>query len=170
MELREKDSYPDENSVALDGCRAMQGKETTMRKALILTVGLAVVLLWATSGAAHGRVFFGFGVGAPVPPFIGTPQGRVFFSSGFGVPVHPGFVTVLPSGFVSREGVVITPHTIIKPRTPVVVTIVPSRPCPQPVVVAPPVRVASPVLVTAPSVRVAPPVVIVVTSQAARGR
>src|SRR6266511_1557104 len=70
MELREKDSYPDENSVALDGCRAMQGKETTMRKALILTVGLAVVLLWATSGAAHGRVFFGFGVGAPVPPFI----------------------------------------------------------------------------------------------------
>jgi hypothetical protein len=120
-----------------------------MRKALILTMGLVVVLLWATSGAAHGGVFF---------------------RSGFGMPVHPGFVTILPSGFVSRAGVVITPHTIIQPSTPLVVTIVPSRAFPQPFVVAPPARVASPVLVTAPSVRFAPPVVIVVTPQAALGR
>jgi hypothetical protein len=121
-----------------------------MRKALILTMGLLVVLLWATSGAAHARAFFGFGSGAPGHPLIGTPHGRVFFSSGFGVPMHPGFVTVLPSGFVSRGGVVLTPHTIIMPHTSVVVTIVPSRAFPQPVVVAPPARVASTILVTAP--------------------
>jgi hypothetical protein len=113
-----------------------------MRKALILTMGLLVVLLWATSGAAHARAFFGFGSGAPGHPLIGTPHGRVFFTSGFGVPLHPGFV--------SRGGVVLTPHTIIMLHTSVVVTIVPSRAFPQPVVVAPPARVASTILVTAP--------------------
>jgi hypothetical protein len=133
-----------------------------MRKALILTMGFAVVLLWATNGAAHSRAFFGFGLGAPAHPFTGTLHGRVFFTSGFGVPIHPGFV--------SRGGVVLTPHTIIEPRTPLVVTIVPSRAFPQPVVVAPPVRVASPVFVTATPARVAPPVVIVVTPQAALRR
>jgi hypothetical protein len=61
-----------------------------MRKALICTMGLAVVLLWATRGAAHGRAFSGVGVGAPVRSFIGVSHSRVFFHTGFGVPVHPG--------------------------------------------------------------------------------
>jgi hypothetical protein len=82
----------------------------------------------------------------------------------------PGFITVAPSGFVPHATLVLTPQVVIEPRTPVVVTIVPSRAFPQPVVVAPAVRVASPVLVTTPSVRVASPVVIVVTPQAALGR
>jgi hypothetical protein len=57
-----------------------------MRKALMLTVGLAGVLLWATGGAAGGRAFFGVGVGASVDPFVGTPHSRVFVSSGLSVP------------------------------------------------------------------------------------
>ena len=121
----------------------------------------------ATSAAARGRAFFGFGVGAPVPPFIGAPHKGVFFSTSFGRSVHSGMVTprvlVAPTGFVPQATIVLTPQIVIAPRTPVIVTIVLSRGFPQPVVLAPSARAASPILAPAPAVRVTPPMIIVVT-------
>jgi hypothetical protein len=138
-----------------------------MRKALILTMGLAVVLLWATSGAAHGRASVGVGFGAPVHPFLGAPHNRVFFSPSFGRSVPPGMVTprvlVAPPGFGPPATIVLTPQVVIAPHTPVLMTTVPPRGLPPPIVVTPSARVASPVLAPAPPVRVTPPVVIVVT-------
>jgi hypothetical protein len=152
-----------------------------MRKALICIMGLGVVLLWATSGAAHGRAFSGFGVGAPARSFIGVSHGRAFFHAGVGVPVHPGvvaprvfvappgFVTLAPSGLGPRGGLVITPPIVIGPRALVTAPPVSMHVAPQTVVVLPPVRRAPPVFVTAPRARFVSPAVIVLTPQTTSG-
>jgi hypothetical protein len=152
-----------------------------MRKALIRTMGLGVVLLWVTSGAAHGRAFSAFGAGAPVHAFIEVPHGRVFFHTGFGVPVHPGFaaprVLVAPPGFVTiappgpgpRGGFVITPQIVRGPRALVTAPPVSIHVAPPTVVVLPPVRRAPPVFVTAPHARFVSPAVIVQTPRTTSG-
>jgi hypothetical protein len=152
-----------------------------MRNALICTMALVVVLLWATSGAAHGRAFSGLGARAPVHSFIGVSHSRVFFHAGFGVPVHPsvvaprvlvappGFVTIAPSGFRPRGGLVITPPIVIGPRALVTAPPVSMHVAPQTVEVLPPVRRAPPVFVTAPRARFVSPAVIVLTPQTTSG-
>jgi hypothetical protein len=106
-----------------------------MGQGLILALGLAGVLLWATSATARGGFFFGASVGVPVHS---------------GLVATPSFVAVLPSGFVPPASLVLTPHVVIEPRTAVVVTIVPAKGFPQPVVLAPSARAASPILAPAP--------------------
>jgi hypothetical protein len=152
-----------------------------MRKALICTMGLAVVLLWATRGAAHGRAFSGVGVGTPVRSFIGVSHSRVFFHAGFGVPVRPGvvaprvlvapagFVTIAPSSLGPQRGLVITPPIVIGPRALVTAPHVSMHVAPQTVVVLHPVRRAPPVFVTAPRARFVSPAVIVLTPQTTSG-
>jgi hypothetical protein len=152
-----------------------------MRKALICIMGLGVVLLWATSGAAHGRAFSGLGVGAPGHSLIAVPHGRVFFHAGFGVPVHPGvgaprvlvappgFVTIAPAGLGPRGGFVITPPIVIGPRALITAPPVSMHVAPPTVVLWPPVRRAPPVFVTAPRARVVSPAVIVLTPRPTSG-
>src|SRR5882724_409757 len=149
-----------------------------MRKALICTMGLAVVLLWGTSGAAHGRAFSGFGVGAPARSFIGVSHGRafsgfgvgapvhsfigashsrVFFHAGFGVPAHPGVVAprvlVAPLGFVTIAPSGLGPRGAVVITPPIVIG-------PRARVTAPPVfmHVAPRTVEVLPPVRRAPPV------------
>jgi hypothetical protein len=107
-----------------------------MRKVLILTIGLAAVMVFATSAAAHRGAFFGRGFGAPVPPFVVAPRSHVFF--GFGAPVHP-FVVRLRSHVFFSFGFGAPVH---------------------PLFAVPPVLVAPPVLVT-PLPLVSPPVIVI---------
>jgi hypothetical protein len=131
-----------------------------MRKALICTMGLGVVLLWATSGAAHGRAFSGFGARAPGHPGVVAPR----------VLVAPlGFVTIAPSGLGPRGGFVITPPIVIGPRALVTAPPVSMHVAPRTVVVLPPVRRAPPVFVTAPRARFVSPAVIVLTPRTTSG-
>jgi hypothetical protein len=125
-----------------------------MRKALILTIGLAAVMVFATSAAAHRGAFFGrgfgapvhpfvvaprshafFGVGAPVHPFVVKPRSHVFFSFGFGAPVQPLFA--VPPALVAPP-VLVTPLPLGSP--PVIVTAPPAGFVPHAVIVITPRR------------------------------
>jgi hypothetical protein len=106
-----------------------------MRKAVILAIGLAAVMVVATSAAAHRGAFVGRGFGAPVQPFVVAPRSPAFF--GFGPPVHP---------------------FVVKPRSHVFFSLGFGAPV-RPLFAVPPVLVAPPVLVT-PFPLVSPPVIV----------
>jgi hypothetical protein len=122
-----------------------------MRKALILAIGLAAVMVFATSAAAHRGAFFGRGFGAPVHPLVVAPRSHAFF--GFGPRVHP-FVVKPRSHVFFRFGFGAPVHPVFA---------VP------PALVAPPVFVTPvplgfpPVIVTAPPAGFVPHAVIVIT-------
>jgi len=123
-----------------------------MRKDLILVIGLAAVMVFATSAAAHRGAFFGrgfgapvhpffvapgshavFGFGTPVHPFFVRPHRHVFFSFGFGASVHPFFA--MPPARLAPP-VIVTPLRLVSP--PVVVTALPAGIVPHEVIVITP--------------------------------
>jgi hypothetical protein len=125
-----------------------------MRNALILALGLAAVMVFATSAAAHRGAFFGrgfgapvhsvfavphshavFGVGTPVRSFVVRPRRQVFFSFGFGAPVRPLFA-VPPARVAPR--VIVTPFPRVS--RPLIVTAPPAGFVPQAVMVITPRR------------------------------
>ena len=125
-----------------------------MRNALILAIGLAAVMVFATSAAAHRGAFFGrgfgtpvhavfavprspavFGVGTTVHSFVVRPRRQVFFSFGVGAPVRPLFA-VPPARVAPR--VIVTPFPLAS--GPVIVTAPPAGFVPQAVMVIAPRR------------------------------
>jgi hypothetical protein len=110
-----------------------------MRTALIPAIGLAAVLVFATSAAAHRGAFFGRGFGAPVHPFVAAPRSPAFF--GFRAPVQPFVVKPRSRAFLSFgfgapvQLFVAVPPVLVAP--PVIVTPFP-RVSPRVIVVAPP--------------------------------
>jgi hypothetical protein len=140
-----------------------------MRKALICTMGLAVVLLWATRGAAHGRAFSGVGVGAPVRSFIGVFHSRAFFHTGFGVPAHPGaffhtgFGVPAHPGAFFHTGFEVPAHPGAFFHTGFGVPVRPGVVAPRVLVITLPIVIGPRALVTAPhvSMHVAPQTVVV---------
>jgi hypothetical protein len=102
-----------------------------MRKAWILAIGFAAVMVFATSAAAHRGAFFGRGFGAPVHPLFVAPRSHAFFS--FGAPVHPFFA--VPPVLVAPR-VIVTPSTLVSP--PVIVTAPPAGFTPRAVIVITP--------------------------------
>jgi hypothetical protein len=106
-----------------------------MRKALILAIGLAAVMVFATSAAAHRGAFFGRGFRASVQPFVVAPRSHVFFSVGFGAPVQPLFA--VPPALVAPP-VIVTPFPRVSP--PVIVTAPPAGFVPHAVMVITPRR------------------------------
>jgi hypothetical protein len=121
-----------------------------MRKDLILVIGLAAVMVFATSAAAHRGAFFGRGFGAPVHPFVVAPRSPAFL--GVGAPVHPFFVKPRRHVFFSFGFAAPVQSLFAVP----------------PVLVAPPAIVTSfslvspPVIVTAPPAGFVPRAVIVI--------
>jgi len=106
-----------------------------MRKALILAIGLAAVMVIATSAAAHRGAFFGHGFGAPGQPFFVAPRSHVFFSFGFGAPVQPFFA--MPPALVAPP-IIVTPLPLVSP--PIIVTAPAARFVPHAVIVITPRR------------------------------
>ena len=111
-----------------------------MRIAVILTIGLAAVMVFATSAAAHRGAFVGrgfrasmhpfviaprspafFGVGAPGQLFFVKPRRHVFFSVGFGAPIQPLFPVLPPQ---VAPPVIVTPFPRVSPS--VIVTAPPA--------------------------------------------
>jgi hypothetical protein len=122
-----------------------------MRKDLILAIGLAAVMVFATSAAAHRGAFFGRGFRASVQPFVVAPRSDAFF--GFGAPVHPFFVKPRCHVFFSVG--------FEAPVQPLFA--VPPALAAPPVIVTPFPRVSPPVIVTAPPTGFVPHAVIVIT-------
>ena len=106
-----------------------------MRKTLILAIGVAAVMVFATSAAAHRGAFFGHGFGAPVRPFFVAPRSHVFLSFGFGTPVRPFFA--VPPALVAPP-VIVTPLRLVSP--PIIVTAPPGAFVPHTVIVITPRR------------------------------
>jgi hypothetical protein len=122
-----------------------------MRKDLILAIGLAGVMVFATSAAAHRGAFFGRGFGAPVHPFFAVPRSPAVF--GFGTAVHPFFVRPRHHVFFSFGlGAPVHPFFAVPP----------ARVAP-PVIVTPFRLVSPPVIITAPPAGFVPHAVIVIT-------
>jgi hypothetical protein len=122
-----------------------------MRKAVILAIGLAAVMVVATSAAAHRGAFVGRGFGAPVHPFVVAPRSHAFF--GVGASVHPFVVKPRRHVFFSF-GFGAPVHPLVA---------VPPAPVAHPVLVTPFPLVSPPVIVTAPPAGFVSPVVILIT-------
>jgi hypothetical protein len=84
-----------------------------MRKALILAIGLAAVMVFATRAAAHRGAFFGHGFGAPGQPFFAMPPALVappIIVTPLPLVSPPIIVTAPPARFVPHAVIVITPR------------------------------------------------------------
>lgn len=85
-----------------------------MRRDLMLAIGLAAVMVFATSAAAHCGAFFGAGFGPSVHPFFAAPHSHAAFA--FGTPAHPFFVRPRSHVFFSFGfGALVPPLVVVPP-------------------------------------------------------
>jgi hypothetical protein len=123
-----------------------------MRLRLPLALTLLMVMLVTASAAAHGRVFVGAGGGMATHRIGMVPSAVV---------VLPGFIKAPAFHGFPQAAIVITPHRVIQPGLPVLVTHPSATFFRQIVVVSPSVQGAFPQRVTAPPKRIKPKVIVV---------
>jgi hypothetical protein len=120
---------------------------------LRLSLTLWMVMLATASAAAHGRVFVSAGGGTPAHRITVAPSAVV---------VSPGFVKVPAFHGFPQAAIVITPHRVIRPGPPVIVTRPSATFFRQTIVVSPSVQGAFPLRVTVPPRGTGPKVIVVV--------